>query len=373
MKLRLFFSLALAMLLSVAVFAQESPKIKFEKTTHDFGELEKGAPCEYTFQFTNVSDAPIKLGRVKASCGCTTPSYTKEEVAPGANGTIHVKYNSQRVGPFSKTVTVTYDSVERPVVLYIKGKVNTVEDPYAAYPNKLGNLAFDKVNHNMGTLESNGEKQIEFKVVNTGPQPITFSKAEAEMMFEVDFADETLIPGQKSTFTVKAMGGRFMREGSFTHVITLNTDDSNQAEKPINLSGTLEKVYTAEELAAMPNIEFVNTTYDAGKVLEGELVEIKFEFTNSGQSDLEITSVKASCGCTASAPKDKIIKAGESSEIVATFNSRGRQGIQNKSITVRSNDPDNPAIVLRLKVEVEKDPFHINNAGPAAAPSNSRR
>lgn len=373
MKLRLYFSLTLALLLSAPLFAQEATKIKFEKTTHDFGELEKGAPCEYTFQFTNTSEQPIILSRVKASCGCTTPSYTKEEVAAGASGTINVKYNSQRVGPFNKTITVTYDSVERPIVLYIKGKVNAVDDPYAAYPNKLGNLAFDKVNHNIGTLESTGENKIEFMVANIGPQPITFAKAEAEMMYEVEFADQTLIPGQKSTFTVTALGGRFMKGGSFTNVITLHTDDANQADKPINLSGTLEKVYTAEELAAMPNIAFSNTTYDAGKVFEGELVEIKFLFTNSGQSDLEIASVKASCGCTASAPKDKIIKAGESSEIMATFNSRGRQGIQNKSITVRSNDPDNPTIVLRLKVEVEKDPFHINNEGPAAVPSSTRR
>ncbi|MEL7342697.1 MAG: DUF1573 domain-containing protein, partial [Bacteroidota bacterium] len=118
MNLQFFFSLGLVLLLAVPARAQQDTKIKFEKTTHNFGTLEKGAKCEYTFQFTNVSENPIKLGRVKASCGCTTPSYTKDEVAPGATGTINVKYNSQRVGPFNKTVTVTYDSVERPIVLY---------------------------------------------------------------------------------------------------------------------------------------------------------------------------------------------------------------------------------------------------------------
>ncbi|MEL6591500.1 MAG: DUF1573 domain-containing protein [Bacteroidota bacterium] len=373
MNLRIFFSLALILLLAAPSWAQQDTKIKFEKTTHDFGTLEKGAKCEYTFQFTNVSENPIKLGRVKASCGCTTPSYTKEEVAPGSTGTIHVKYNSQRVGAFNKTVTVTYDSVERPIVLYIKGRVNNVEDPYAAYPNKLGNLAFDKINHNLGTIGSDEDQTIEFKVANIGPQPIAFGKAEAEMMYDIEFADETLIPGQKSTFTVTVHGGRYINMGNFTNVLTLNTDDANQPAKAINLSGNVEKRYSEEEMAMMPNIEFVNTTYDAGKVLEGEKVEISFAFTNTGQTDLEITNVKASCGCTASAPKDKLIKPGDSSEITAVFNSRGRQGIQNKSITVRSNDPDNPTIVLRLKVEVEKDPFHVGSDGPAAVPGSSRR
>ena len=83
------------------------------------------------------------------------------------------------------------------------------------------------------------------------------------------------------------------------------------------------------------------------------------------KEDLVLDNVKASCGCTATAPKDKIVKAGQTSEIVATFNSRGRRGQQNKSITVRSNDPDKPAVILRLKVNVEQDPFHQNNLGPA--------
>ncbi|MEO0473926.1 MAG: DUF1573 domain-containing protein, partial [Bacteroidota bacterium] len=143
MNIRIFVCLTLfGGLLSMAN-AQEDRKIKFEKTTHEFGSLDKGDPAEYTFQFTNVSGGPVKLSRVKASCGCTTPSYSKDEIAAGDQGEIKVKYNSNRVGPFTKTVTVTYDSVERPIILYIKGNVkNTAAQDNGVYTQPIGNLSF---------------------------------------------------------------------------------------------------------------------------------------------------------------------------------------------------------------------------------------
>lgn len=371
MKIRSLLILSLLLFLTSGVIAQDqgTHKIKFEKTTHDFGEIDKGDKAEYTFQFTNTSNEPVKLSRVKASCGCTTPAWTKEEVAPGATGNIKVSYNTQRIGGFSKTVTVTYDSLERPVVLFIKGTVNNTANPLELeFPNKQGNLSFAKITEQMGELESNAEKKAVFRFANTGPTPITIKNLSAQMMLEAEVDEKTLIPGQKATLTVTAFGERFMQEGGFSQTITIETDDATMPNKTVNIGGTLKRVYSAEELANLPNIEFYNTTYDAGKVLEGEKVEIAFRFKNSGQGDLVIEDVKASCGCTASSPRDKVIKSGQESEIIATFNSKGREGIQNKSVTVRSNDPDNPNIVLRLKVEVEKDPFHIGNTGPAAVP-----
>jgi hypothetical protein len=128
------------LLVSVIVFAtagfvvaQDSPqndKIVFEKTTHDFGTLKEGDPAVYTFKFTNKSNKEISLINVKASCGCTTPSYTREVVKPGATGEIQVSYATQgRPGPINKSVTVTYDTTEQPVYLFIRGDVLRPEVP----------------------------------------------------------------------------------------------------------------------------------------------------------------------------------------------------------------------------------------------------
>ena len=106
------------------------------------------------------------------------------------------------------------------------------------------------------------------------------------------------------------MGERFITPGPFSKKLTFFTNDKEKAGKTISINGNINKVYTEEELAAMPNIEFEKTEYDAGSVIEGEKVVVTYKFTNTGKGDLEIESVKASCGCTATAPKDKIIAGG---------------------------------------------------------------
>ena len=95
MKFKFFTSLFVLALLALTVQAQEpGHQIKFEKTTHDFGTLDQGAPCATTFKFANTSDAPIKLTNVKASCGCTTPNWPREAIAPGQTSEIKVTYDS---------------------------------------------------------------------------------------------------------------------------------------------------------------------------------------------------------------------------------------------------------------------------------------
>ncbi|MCB0836808.1 MAG: DUF1573 domain-containing protein [Bacteroidetes bacterium] len=371
MKTKIAFFLSAFIIMAFFAQAQQDHKIKFEKTTHEFGKIEFNGPAEYTFKFTNVSEEPVTLDRVKASCGCTTPSWTKEEIAPGAEGEIKVKYNTNRPGIFTKTVTVTYDTEEKPVVLYIKGEVekNPEAADLTAFRYNMKGLTFDQINQTIGTLDSDKTKTIVFKVKNVSPQPISFTGVyDKEMMFEIEQDKMQLTPGQIGTIKVSILGERFITPGPFSKKITLYTDDQEQPGKVLSINGNINKVYTESELAAMPGIEFELTEYDAGNILEGEKVIYGYKFKNTGKGDLEIESVKASCGCTATAPRDKVIPGGGTSEIIANFDSRGRQGQQTKTITVRTNDPQNPTIVLRLKANVEKDPFHV---GGGVLPGNN--
>lgn len=99
-------------------------KIRFEEMEHQYGTIEKGGNGDCEFKFWNDGNEPLILQNVKASCGCTTPSYTQKPVMPGQSGVIKVHYNTNNVGGFSKTVTVTSNAVDNPrVVLRIKGNV----------------------------------------------------------------------------------------------------------------------------------------------------------------------------------------------------------------------------------------------------------
>ncbi len=83
-------------------------KFKFEEESFDFGDIQQGDVVEHAFKFTNVGDAPLKISNIKASCGCTTPSWPREAIAPGAEGEILVKFNSRgKQGQQNKTVTIS--------------------------------------------------------------------------------------------------------------------------------------------------------------------------------------------------------------------------------------------------------------------------
>lgn len=101
-----------------------APEIIFDTDAHDFGTLQKGAPCEYEFKFKNTGKEPLIIQNAQASCGCTVPSYPKEPIMPGQGGVIKVKYDSNRIGAFTKTVNVTSNAKNSPKIITIKGKVD---------------------------------------------------------------------------------------------------------------------------------------------------------------------------------------------------------------------------------------------------------
>lgn len=92
-------------------------------TEYDFGKIKVGVPVTYEFKFTNTGDIPLVISTVQASCGCTVTSYTRDPIAPGAEGFVKATYNAASVGQFTKTVTVNANTEEGIAKLTIKGEV----------------------------------------------------------------------------------------------------------------------------------------------------------------------------------------------------------------------------------------------------------
>jgi len=80
--------------------------VKFKEVSYNFGQVPYNSDVRHTFEFTNISKEPVAIRDVGTSCGCTTPSYSKEPVAPGQTGSVTAKYDSSRIGGFTKTLTV---------------------------------------------------------------------------------------------------------------------------------------------------------------------------------------------------------------------------------------------------------------------------
>ncbi len=103
--------------------------------------------------------------------------------------------------------------------------------------------------------------------------------------------------------------------------------------------------------STMPQITFDKTVYDFGRIYEGEKVKCSFKFSNTGKSDLIITSAKASCGCTVPEYPKNPIKPGAGGSVTVEFNSSGRRGQQNKAVSVTTNAQP-PTVVLTVKAMV---------------------
>lgn len=111
-------------LIGFSVNAQEKvAKIEFKTEVIDYGTIEKGADGVRVFEFTNTGNAPLIITKVKSSCGCTIPSKPKGPILPGETGEIKVKYDTNRVNPFRKTITVSSNADTPTVALKIKGLV----------------------------------------------------------------------------------------------------------------------------------------------------------------------------------------------------------------------------------------------------------
>ena len=100
----------------------QGPSMKFETIEIDYGSIDQGADGVRKFMFTNTGTEPLVIKNARGSCGCTVPTWPKEPVMPGETASIDVRYDTNRVGKFTKTVTLTTNETIGTRMLTIKGK-----------------------------------------------------------------------------------------------------------------------------------------------------------------------------------------------------------------------------------------------------------
>lgn len=350
----------MAAVLVTTSFAQDV--IEFEKSLHDFGMVkEENGAISYSFTFINAGKDPLTITGVNASCGCTTPAWTQEQVQPGDSGFITAQYNPlNRPGHFKKSLKVNYavGGKNEQSVLYIEGNVKpkpkTIEDEL---PTQIGDLRLKYKSLNMGKITTEKPVIQTFDVYNESDSVWDWQPELSKLPPHISVAYEPayLKPHEAGQIIVTYDPNKSGELGFRTDNIRLFTTETNEPEKELFVIATVEEYFppmTAEELEKAPRLSFNKSTHDFGNVNGGSTVTTTFSLTNNGQEDLIIRQVKANCGCTVPKVKKEKIAPGKTVELEVSFDSSGRRGRQYKTVTVFSNDPIAPTQTLSLKADV---------------------
>jgi hypothetical protein len=227
------------LLFTVSSSYAQSGKIVFDTIVHDFGDIKEGTIATHTFEFKNEGRRPLRLITVQASCGCTTPEYSREPVAPGGTGFIKVAYDSNgRPGIIDRDVTVQTDGDPSFVTLKIKGAV--LNDRIKGRQlTQLGNLLFNEGTVNAGSVKigSAFSHSVEYQV--TGTQGIKILKVESPSDVDVKFFQFTAQPQEIFQFSIYFNPSTSRRPGTFNDAITFVTDDPVMPRKTVFLSGVI--------------------------------------------------------------------------------------------------------------------------------------
>lgn len=339
----------LLFLTSFSVFGQLTKPIVFREETFDFGNVrESGGPVMHEFVFTNTTSRPIKILSVQPSCGCTTPSWSNDLIPSGKTGYIQASFNPKgRPGYFNKTLTVTTDFDTNPVVLQIKGNVSTEGvGSEGDYQVQVGSWKFKSTSFNMGKVHLDDEATVrDFPFLNSGTMPVTVTSIESPVYIKAEVTPKPIPPGEKGHVKLIYNGKKKNQYGFQSDNVTFTTDDPSEPVKSFTVYATLEDDFSKlkpEDIARGPRLLLNSTSMDFGRVDQSSVLNREITFTNVGKKDLQIKAVQGNCNCISASAVKTTLKPGESSVIRISFNPADRKATQTKSVTVYSNDPQNP-------------------------------
>ena len=337
----------LCMALTAVAMMAQNPVITFEKTEHDFGKInEADGRVSVVFSFKNEGMAPLVLSNVRASCGCTTPTWTKEPVEPGQTGSITVTYNPNgRPGRFQKTVTITSNASEPTKKVYIKGEVIPKQaKPVNKYTVAVGELSMKTTTLDLGVVKKGENKSGELEYANMTKEDhtvklatraadsyiinqVTLPSVKANEVGKFVFAlesENTKLYGPIEVYAYVEIDGKAVQDDA--HKLTIKADIVEDFSKM-----TVEQKQQAPIMEIANNINLGKAT--AGKVLKGQLA-----IKNTGVNPLEVR--RAYCADKQVNTKTpKAIKSGKKGNLTIEINTKDMQpGAYSREFLVITND-----------------------------------
>lgn len=335
----------------------------FERNNPVFHNMRYDEVRNDTIRFYNNSGKEMQIS-VKETPGHVQATLSGNRLKAGERGYIAIRYNAGVLKQYGnrndRIILQTNDAKQEQKMLFLTS--NILEPPPAPkpeqlYPFAMGNLLMSRNGVSFAQILDTETKSDSLTIYNNGERPmkIDFQKPAAHIKATV--SANVIKPGETAMIRISYDASRVNAFGFQSgDRLYLQTDDSIQPLKIVYVSANIKEDFsklTPRQLENAPKIEFAEKIFDFGTRPTGDPVPYSYTFRNTGKSDLIIRKVHASCGCTATTPEKTTIKPGESSKIDINFDTKGRTGQQFKSITVITNDPNNPEVMLQVKGNLE--------------------
>ncbi|MDR3244966.1 MAG: DUF1573 domain-containing protein [Prevotellaceae bacterium] len=338
-----------SLLATLIVFSASAQKVEFEELVHDFGTIqEELGSVTHAFKFTNTGDKPIVISNVTASCGCTTPGWTKEPVKPGETGEVLATYRTS-AGSFNKSLTVT-PAGQPNIVLHIKGNVTRKpEDFTVTYPQTFGELrAKNKRDFSFSQIFSNQTTPTQtIEIVNAGEAAVTVAFENVPEYLIVNAVPPSLSPKQKGQITVSVSGEKSKKFGYSNDQITVKAGNAKETIKITSIIA--EKIEQTEKI---PASEVEQSLIDLGKLTDTKssgVISIK----NVGNADLLIKSFSTDNEeiVSVALKKEIKIKPGKTGTVKVSAQNL-KKGDNVAQVYLATNDPGKPLLRIMVKADV---------------------
>lgn len=324
------------------------------ETEHNFGAFdEDDGKVTCVFRMVNKGPEDVAVRSARASCGCTTPSYTKSPVAPGDTADITVAFNPVgRPGRFSKTVKITLsDGSQHTLTIsgVVIGSQNTLR---SRYPVQAGALKFRSDKLMFGSVLKGRAKSCFMEIYNASQGEIKPEITGLPAYMRATPSAETVAPGEQVIYTMTLTPAATDLYGVITDSLTV-TDPSTGMAQTIHVAAILEEDFsmlTPSQMAQAPVIAVEPDLIDLGKLTgEKEVLTRTFTVENRGRSPLLIRRVYTPDPAVDVAVSATKIKKGKKATVTVTIDPAALPSeLLNARIQIIANDPVQPLTIVRV-------------------------
>lgn len=345
---KILFSMV-ALMSTVATMAQV---ITFERTEHDFGKInEADGRVTTIFSFKNEGMDPLVLSNVRASCGCTTPKWTREPIEPGQTGEITVTYNPNgRPGRFQKTITVTSNAKDNATTkLYIKGEViPKPAKPVNQYTVQMGELSLKSKSINFGDIKKGGNPSMEIEYASHTDHNLKvelFTRpADTYLISQVSLQEVKPQETGKLQFVLNTADCPLYGPVELQAYVVVDGKKLFTEEYKLTLTANVVEDFSKLTVAERQNapIAEVDKTINLGTIAKGKKVKKSIILQNGGANPLMVRRVYCRDSKVETIAPKGGIKSGKKSEIKVSVTASEDAGPYSREVLVVTNDPQNP-------------------------------